>query len=404
MFRSAVAAILIFSAPLLACPFCTTQGLTFAGELAQADMIVVGTVLSSSRDDRDLSKSKTELRIDTLIKSHAAFPKPKTLTIPRYIPMEKGGGPQLLLFCYVNSDSTDAAISSVVSTAVFAQYRNASIDAYRGDELKANSQLPKYLEQTQKLQGADAQVRLKFYFDYLEANEVFISSDAYMEFGNADYKDVQKLASKLPAETLLKWLKDPNTAPSRHGLYGMLLGHCGKAEHAAVIRKLLDDPDNAFSLGLDGMLAGYMMLDAEGGADLLGKIVANPKKDFTTRYAALRTLRFVHDFRPDLLKPQKLLGFLKTICEQDDISDMGIEDLRKWKQWEQADFVLELAKRENLNASIIKRAILRYAIQAGGSGHKDSAAYVEKVRLEKPKLLKDVEELLKEETPKVKGK
>ena len=46
-------------------------------------------------------------------------------------------------------------------------------------------------------------------------------------------------ASKLPAETLLKWMKDPNTRPTRYGLYGLMLGHCGKREDAKAIRDSL---------------------------------------------------------------------------------------------------------------------------------------------------------------------
>ena len=39
---------------------------------------------------------------------------------------------------------------------------------------------------------------------------------------------------------LIKWLKDPNTRGSRVGLYGLLLGHCGKPADAKTIRELLE--------------------------------------------------------------------------------------------------------------------------------------------------------------------
>ena len=96
------------------------------------------------------------------------------------------------------------------------------------------------------------------------------------------------MAKTLPPDTLVKWLKDPNTPASRYGLYGMLLGHCGKAEHAATLRKLIADPDNAYSLGLDGMLAGYVLLDPKAGWEYLSAVAADRKKEFTTRYAVLR--------------------------------------------------------------------------------------------------------------------
>src|SRR5262249_34484632 len=148
----------------------------------------------------------------------------------------------------------------------------------------------------------------------------------------AAYPDVKELAKNLPADTILKWLKDANTAPSRYGLYGMLLGHCGKAEHAATLKKLIADPDNAFSLGLDGMLAGYLLLDPKAGWELLTSIATDRKKEFTTRYAALRTVRFFHDHRPDLIATDKVLAGMKALAEQDDIADIAIDDMRRWKQ------------------------------------------------------------------------
>jgi hypothetical protein len=404
--RLLAAALAALAAPtaLLACPFCSQQGQTFAGELASADMIVVATVVKAERDESDFTRSRTELKIEKTIKSHPAFAKDTTLVVPRFIPVEKGkAAPQLLLFCYVNTDSSDPAVAAVASTwAVFPNYRNATIDAYRGDEIKAGSNLPDYLEQARKLQGADPKKRLAFYFDHLEDNDLFISSDAYMEFGNADYKDVSVVAKTFPADTLVKWLKDPNTAPSRYGLYGMLLGHCGKAEHANTLKKLIDDPDNAFSLGLDGMLAGSVLLDPNDGWSLLTATAGNRKKEFTTRYAALRTVRFLHDHRPDAVPADKVLAAMKTLCEQDDIADIAIEDLRKWHQWEQAEFVLGLAGRDTHTDPLVKRAILRYALHASRTGNKAAGEYVETVRKAKPQLVKDAEELLENELPKKK--
>ncbi len=406
MFRHLLAAVAVLTVTvdLYACPFCSAQGQTLAGELASADMIVVATVLSAERDEKDFTKSRTKLRIDKTVKPHPAFEKETEITVPRYIPTEKGKAPpQLLLFCYVNTDTTDAAVSAVASVAaVFPKYRNATIDAYRGDEIRAKSKLPDYLEEARKLQGSPLQDRLLFYFKHLEDDDLFISSDAYMEFGNADYKDVKELAKKLPADTLVKWLKDANTPPSRYGLYGMLLGHCGKAEHAATLKKLVVEPDNAFSLGLDGMLAGYVLLDPKDGWEVLSNIAADRKREFTTRYAALRTVRFFHDSRPDVASADKVLAAMKSLAEQDDIADIAIDDLRKWQQWDQTEYILGLAGKESHSDPLVKRAILKYAIVASKNGSKPAGEYVEAVRKVKPQVVSDAEALIESELPKKK--
>ncbi len=406
MFRHLLAAVVALgiAADLSACPFCSTQGQTLAGELAAADMIVVATVVSAERDEKDFTKSRTTLKIDRTVKPHPAFEKELAITIPRYIPTEKGkAAPQLLLFCYVNTDTTDAAVSAVASvTAVFPQYRNATIDAYRGDEIRAKSKLPDYLEEARKLQSASAQARLEFYFKHLEDDDLFISSDAYMEFGNADYKDVQSLAKTLPADTLVKWLKDANTAPSRYGLYGMLLGHCGKAEHAATLKKLVADPDHAFSQGLDGMLAGYVLLDPKDGWAVLTGIAADRKREFTTRYAALRTIRFIHDHRPDVVTAEQVLAGMKSLAELDDIADIAIDDLRRWQQWGQTDYILGLAGKETHTDPLVKRSILKFAILASKNGSKAAGEHVEAMRKLKPQVVADAESLLESELPKKK--
>ncbi len=396
-----VAAVLLSASLAAACPFCSTQGQTLAGELASADMIVVATLKSSEQDANDFTKSKSVFKIDQAIKPHPVYKAGDTFTVARYIQqVKKGEEPKLLLFCYVNHDPADAQLAAVASAAVFAGYRNVSVDAYRGDEVKADSQLPKYLADTFALKDKDAATRLKFYFDHLEVPELFVSTDALMEFGNADYKDVRPVAEKLPADTLLKWIKDPNTAPSRFGLYGMLLGHCGKAEHAAAVRKLIDDPDNAYSLGLDGMLAGYTLLDPKGGWELISGIAGDRKRDFSTRYAALRTVRFFHEYRPDVIKPEQMVGVMKALAAQDDIADIAIDDLRKWKTWDETGFVLGFAGQESHNTLITKRALLRFAIQAGEAGKADATAFVDKARADNPDRVKETEELLRDETPK----
>jgi hypothetical protein len=407
MFKPLLVAVASFTlaAVACACPFCSTQGQTLAGELASADMIVVATVVSSERDPNDFTKSRTTLKVDKTVKPHPAFEKQAELTIPRYIPVEKGkAAPQLLLFCYVNTDAADAAVAAAASaSAVFPQYRNATVDAYRGDEIRAKSKLPDYLEEARRLQAAAPLKRLRFYFDHLEDDDLFISSDAYMEFGNADYKDVSELAKSLPADTLLKWLKDPNTNPARFGLYGMLLGHCGKSEHAATLKKLVADPDNAFSMGLDGMLAGYVLLDPKGGWELLAGIAGDRKREFTTRYAALRTVRFFHDHRPDVVTADQVLNAMKVLAAQDDIADIAIDDLRKWKRWDQAAFVLGLAALESHADPLARRAIVKFAILAAkADGNTKAAEYVEGVRKVKPQLVKDAEALVEEELPKKK--
>ena len=164
----------------------------------------------------------------------------------------------------------------------------------------------------------------------------------------------------------------------------------------------MSEPDNASSFGLDGMLAGYALLDPKDGWAVLTGIAADRKREFTTRYAALRTVRFFHDSRPDVMPADTVLAAMKTFAEQEDIADIAIDDLRKWQRWDQADFVLGFAGKETHADPLVKRAILKYALLAAKTGNKPSGEYVDALRKVKPQLVADAEALIDGETPKKK--
>ena len=388
-----------------ACPFCSTQGQTLSSEVSQADFIVLGTLKNARRDPEDFTKGSTDLEIATVVKPHSFLKGKKSIVLPRYVPLDPkaGDGEKFLVFCSLYSPGGDVGISAVASTLVMADTGRATLDPYRGEQIKGKSDLPEYLQQAIVAREKDVAARLNFFFKYLDHGELVINTDALMEFGNAEYKDVRKLAATLPAEKLLKWLKDPNTPASRFGLYGLMFGHCGKAEDAPALKALIDDPEKAFSSGLDGMLAGYILLKPKEGWAHLNTILGDPKKDFTTRYAALKVLRFFWEYRPDVLKKDDLLAAMKTLVRQEEIADLPIEDLRKWGVWEETGFVLQEAIKPSHNKQIVKRAVLRFALCAADEGKNPAAAaYVAQARKDDAERVKFVEEMLADERPKPK--
>jgi hypothetical protein len=197
----------------------------------------------------------------------------------------------------------------------------------------------------------------------------------------------------------MKWLKDPNTRGTRFGLYGLMLGHCGKPEDAKAVRELLNDKERSFSSGLDGVLAGYTMLDQKAGWDHVTSLVKGDQ-EFPVKYAALRTARFFWEYRPDVVPHKQVLEVMKLLMEHADIADMPIEDLRKWKVWELTPTILGYAAKESHNTiPINNRAILKFAIAASWADPKNTAAaeFVAEARKKDPKRVEFLEELLKDE-------
>jgi hypothetical protein len=351
-----------------ACPFCTQQGQTLTGEVGQATMVLLGK-LKDADEKGNNGEGTTKLSVVEVIKDCDWRAGRKELVLPRYVPQEG----LYLVFCDVFKDK---------------------LDPYRGFPVAANSDIAKYLKGALALKDEKPGKRLRFFFDYLDNADLEISNDAFKEFANADYKDYRDMAKGLPPEKIAAWIKDPKMLPFRYGLYASLLGHCGKPEHAELLKGLMEDPEKRPTSGVDGILAGYTMLKPAEGLKYVRGILQDPKKEFMLRYAALRAVRFFHDFRPDLVKKEDQVAAVALLLEQGDIADLAIEDLRKWECWDLAEQVMGLQTKKVAEVPIVRRAILRYALSCG---KKCSAAekYVAEQRQKDKQAVDDAEELLK---------
>jgi hypothetical protein len=373
---SAVLVLSLLPAALSACPFCSMQGQTLTGDVNQASLVLVGTLANPKLDPNgEFGQGTTELHIEAVLKRHEILGDQKMIVLPRYIPTDKNKPSKFLIFCDVFK---------------------GKIDPYRGIPVPADSDIVKYLEGALAVKDKPISQRLRFFFDFLDNKDTEIANDAYKEFGNADYKDFRDMAASLPPDKIAAWLEDPNTPAFRYGLYGSMLGHCGQPKHAELLRRLLDDPQKRVSSGVDGMLAGYVMLQPKEGWNYVRALLKDPSKEFMLRYAALRAVRFFVDSRTDLIDKKDVVDAVGLLLDQGDIADLGIEDLRKWGRDEVMDRVLKLYGQKTHDVPIIRRSILRFALSF--PQNKQAAAFVEAQRQKDPEMIKDVEELLRLET------
>jgi hypothetical protein len=373
-FLLTLAFVLLVGIEARACPFCTMQGQTLTKEINDANFVILGTI-SKALPSPDGLDGTCEVVIDEVIKSHPFLKDKKQITLPRYIPVTKV---KFLLFCTVYKDRPDP---------------------YRGIPVK-ETDIVTYLKGALNLDDKNIPKRLEFFFPYLENPEIEVSTDAYKEFAAADAKDVMTMIgssdAKLVRAKLVEWLRSPETASYRYGLYGYLLGQAGKPEDAQVLVELLNDPKRGLVSGVDGVLAGYITLQPKEGWEYLLALLSNNKADFTRRYAGLRTVRFFWEYRQDVVKPKELVSALTILLDQPDIADLAVEDLRKWKQWTLLDRILELATRSSHDVPIVQRAILRYALTCPDT---KAAAFVQEQRKVDADRVKDVEELLRLDMP-----
>ena len=170
-------------------------------------------------------------------------------------------------------------------------------------------------------------------------------------------------------------MKDPNTRAIRYGLYGLLLGHCGRPEDAKAMRAMLDDPDGGPISGRDGVLAGYVMLDPKGGWEYVRKLVERPRQGLPPGTpASARSASCGRTRRASMPAGARCSAAMKEMIDQPDLADLPIDDLWKWKRWELTPNVLAYsAKESHTKYPIINRAILRFSIAATIADPKNTA-------------------------------
>jgi hypothetical protein len=372
-------ALLLAPAPAKACPFCPSAGQTLLGEVNQAHLIVFGSLSNAQRDPSEFGKGTTDMDIEVVVKDNDFLKGKKKITLPRYVPESKDKSKYL----------------------VFCEIYKGELDPYRGEAVPPESKIAEYLKGAIELKDKDMPTRLHYFFKHFDSPDWSIAGDAFQEFSNAEYKDVRAAASKMNPDQVLKMLKDPNTSIARYGLLGLVLGHCGKGDsHGKFLKEFIDDPKVKQATGLDGLLAGYILLDSKDGLAYVAGLIKDTKEDFLIRYAALRSMRFFWEYREDVLKKSAIVEAVKPLLEQPDIVDLAVEDLRKWQQWDLAPKLVELFDRPSHDVSIIQRSIIKYALSAPAD-NKACAKFLTRMRADEKQAerVRDLEQLLELEKP-----
>ncbi len=361
--------------PAGGCPFCEGEkSSTLVLQIDEAQIVLFGHFENAKVVAGGLDQGQSDFVIERVYKSHDAIKGMKRLTLPRYI--------------------TDAKTKYLV----FADVYKGKIDANKGTPVANDGEMVRYIEGIIKLKGKAQPERLRFAFDYLNSPEFEVSMDAYREFHRADYTDYKDMAKKLPADTIAGWLQDPKTPSYRYGLYASLLGHCGNAKHADLLMSMINDPEKRRGSGLYGLMAAYTMLEPQKGWSFLKDLVQDKEKPFLVRYSGLQTMRFLRESRADLINAKdpvagknEIVKGLAGVMNVPDMADFAIEDLRKWRRWEYADEILGMFGKKDYNTPIIRKSILRYALQCDTAPAK---AFVKAQRLRDQEWVDETKELL----------
>jgi hypothetical protein len=370
-FAFVTAAVLALSTSALrADPICCggEKGPTLVGDFKDAHMVLLGRFSNARKNPNDPVGGETDFVIETVYKPHDFLKGRKSFPIAKYLPNAKN---PFLIFCDVHKDVPDP---------------------YRGVEVLPSGELLKYFEGALKVKDRPLPERLRYAFDYLNHPEIDVAMDAFREFARSSYKEYREMAVKLPADKIARWLRDPKTPLFRYGLFAMLLGQCGGAKDAELLRQMIDDPRKRPGTGVEGLLAGYLILKPKEAWPYTLGLLKNEKEEFLLRYSVLRTMRFMYDQRPDVVPRKDLVAGMALVLDFPDLADFAVEDLRRCQRWEMTDRVLALYGKASHDIPVIRRAILRFALC---SPEKRAVQFVQEQRRRDPELVRDIEEFLK---------
>jgi hypothetical protein len=338
---------------------------TWREEAANSKIMLYGR-LENARQDKD--GGRTDFVIEHVLKTDPALGNTKRVTIPRYVDLGNGKEPVRIL--------------------VFVDVFKGELDVYRG--IMVGPAAVEYVKGLLALKDRPRDAQLRYYFDHLEHAEKEIAEDAFAEFVREPDAVLAKAACNARPEALRGWLRNEKTPKPRAALYAMLLGHSGDPEDAALVRALLEKTGKE-GPNQDSLFKAYVLLkpaEAWPHAHAVAKDAAEP---FIRRYAVLRAARYFLAEQRGVVPRKALLDTFAVLLEQRDIADLAVEYLRQAGCWDLTDRVLALSTKKSQEVPVIRRAVLRYALQCPGPV---AARYVTEVQKADPQLVQDTLELL----------
>jgi hypothetical protein len=346
--------------PAAGCPFCPPQSQTLSERLALSDVAVLAQWVDARRgaDDSDDLGSSTYKIVQELRSTDQAPGAGERVALPRYRAGRAGD------LYFLTGRMQDGVLN--------------------WDEALEISEIGfHYIAQAPSIETPTAQ-RLGFFAKFLEFPDPLIANDAFAEFGKAPYEDVAPLARKMPREKVRRWLISPETPAVRLGLYGMMLGLCGTEEDARLLEEIITEPAADFRAGIDGVIAGYLLLTGDQGLELIEQTKLRDETAATSEtYAAMQALRFLWTYAEGQIEKNRLRQSMRSLLDRPSLAELAITDLARWQDWSIQDRLMAIYNDPEYDDPRIKLAVIRFllvGVHADSAEGEPSPAHVKKGR------------------------
>ncbi len=331
-----------FTSIASACPFCAPTDPTLSERVSQADAALLGQWVDAQKSD-GTTGDQTKFAVLSRLK----FPEKKTpdsIQVPQFVQGKTGD--LFLLLGQLDPDS-------------------GSIILWERPEAITETAF-QYVNQAPAPESAPSE-RLKYFHRFLEFPDSLIGDDAYAEFAKAPYEAVFAARNSFSREKLRKWLTSDDVLAPRRGLYGLMLGLIGNSEDAALLKQLIDDKSDSVRLGIDGVMAGFVLIHGNDALQYLRRtIFEDPQSPITDVHAAMTTMRFLWSSGPPDVSRESIKETVRAVLDRPAAADMAIADLARWKDWSVQDRLMKIYEREDaenpLGQIAIRRAIIRYLL------------------------------------------
>jgi hypothetical protein len=206
--------------------------------------------------------------------------------------------------------------------------------------------------------------RLKYFLRFFEFPDATVADDAYNEFAKAAFKDVKAAGDAFSRKDLRKWLLDKKTPQQHIGLYGIMLGICGKKDDVPLLEKKLRHTKDEFRMGIEGVIAGYLMLTGDKGMTLIDETKLTGNVPFGETYMAIQALRIMWTYGEGKVSSERLKKSMRLVLDKPAFAELVLPDLARWNDWSAMDRVVTLYDDKAYNAAGFKRAAILYLLAA----------------------------------------
>jgi hypothetical protein len=341
-----------------ACPFCPPSGPTRSEQIAQADLAVLARWerLIEPRGELEGADPQTVFRVvEVLRTSGRPLKAGEKITVNT---LQEGKPGQLFVLL----------ASATEGLPDWHSLFEVTLDAYQ------------YLKQAPSLEEP-AVKRLRYFLKFLEVGDTFIANDAFAEFSVARYQDVAQLAPYLSREKLRRWLADDSDSTQvRHGFYGLLLGLCGNEDDARYLagRVLPPPASDRPRLGLDGLMAGYVLLTGERGVrELVAAKIQVPSRIDGEVSAVMGALRFLWEYVPERVPRGEVVAAMRLLVDDTRHGELAVIDLARWKDWDSLPRVIAVYGQPPFETREGKEKLVQFVLVA----QKDLSATADEPRL-----------------------